>query len=165
MLVGPVLGPIVAGWAAGPAGAWPKTVGTAKKPMRAMDAIGIRKCTCQHSLLGDLRAVEFNLNGLCGKHSIVFHVSNADLVSRHTVSCAILTIQEFRVNSDLAVLFRKLDFQFNFFRTAFDQDYCDIALFQFLQDPIEFCPARCLVIVYFENSVLGLNACVHSDPT
>lgn len=130
-----------------------------------MDAIEIRKCTCQHSLLGDLWTVEFNLNGLCGKHSIVFHVSNADLVSRQTVSCAILTIQEFRVNSDLAVLFRKLDFQFNFFRTAFDYDYSDIALFQFLQDPIEFCTARCLFLVYFEDFVLGLNACVHCDPT
>lgn len=79
MLVGPVLGPVVAGWAAEPAGAWPKTDGEANKPMRAMDAMEIRKCTCQHSLQGDLWAVEFDLNGLFGKHSIVFHVSNADL--------------------------------------------------------------------------------------
>ncbi len=164
MLVGPVLGP--AGAACGEAaGAWAKTDGAAKQPIRAINAIGFRKCTCQHSLLSELWAVEFDLNGFCGKHSVVFHVSNADLVSRHTVSSAILTIQEFHVNSDLAVLFSKVDFQFNFFCTAFNQDYYDITLLQFLQDSIEFCTARCFVLVYFEDFVLGLNACAYGDPT
>ena len=55
------------------AGAWPKTDGAAQKPMRAIVAKEIRKCTCQHSLLSELWAVEFNLNGDLRKTIRVFH--------------------------------------------------------------------------------------------
>ena len=147
MLVGPVLGP--AGAACGAAaGAWAKTDGAAKKPIRAIDAIDFRKCTCQHSLLSELWAVEFNLNGFCRKHSVVFYVSYADLISRHTVSFTILTIQAFHVNSDLAILFGNLCFQFHFFLAAFDQEFDKIAFFQSSKDAIEFGAACCFLIVY-----------------